>query len=140
MLHGGGLHAHTFDLTGNLLRRHARCLALDLRGHGESDWVEPSSYGSDAICDDIDAVIAALKPRRRCRGWPFAGRNGRDGVGRTAPRGAEGLGRRRRGTRNGRMRESVRSVTSSPPRRASPTSRRCETYLAAAFPEQRSAR
>src|SRR5271168_4535779 len=60
MLHGGGLHAHTFDLTGNLLRRHARCLALDLRGHGDSDWVEPSRYGSEAICDDIDAVIAAL--------------------------------------------------------------------------------
>lgn len=60
MLHGGGLHAHTFDLTGNLLRRHARCLAVDLRGHGDSDWVEPSRYGSEAICDDIDAVIAAL--------------------------------------------------------------------------------
>ncbi|GAC1399080.1 MAG: alpha/beta hydrolase [Mycobacterium sp.] len=61
MLHGGGLHAHTFDLTGNLLRCRARCLAIDLRGHGESDWVEPTSYGSDAICEDIDAVIAALK-------------------------------------------------------------------------------
>ena len=60
MLHGGGLHAHTFDLTGNLLRHRARCLALDLRGHGDSDWVEPSSYGSDAICGDIDAVVAAL--------------------------------------------------------------------------------
>ena len=60
MLHGGGLHAHTFDLAGNLLRRHARCLALDLRGHGESDWVEPNRYGSAEICDDIDAIIAAL--------------------------------------------------------------------------------
>lgn len=61
MLHGGGLHAHTFDLTANLLRCRARCLAVDLRGHGESDWVEPTGYGSDAICEDIDAVIAALK-------------------------------------------------------------------------------
>ena len=60
MLHGGGLHAHTFDLTANLLRRRARCVALDLRGHGESGWVEPSDYGSDAICQDIDAVVTAL--------------------------------------------------------------------------------
>jgi esterase len=60
MLHGGGLHAHTFDLVGNLLRRHARCIAVDLRGHGDSGWADPGAYGSEAIADDVDTVVAAL--------------------------------------------------------------------------------
>ncbi|WIM88081.1 alpha/beta hydrolase [Candidatus Mycobacterium wuenschmannii] len=61
MLHGGGLHAHTFDLVGNLVSRHARCVALDLRGHGESGWAGPGQYGASAIADDIDAVVCALQ-------------------------------------------------------------------------------
>ncbi len=60
MLHGGGLHAHTFDVLGNLLSGHARCIALDLRGHGDSGWCEPTGYGSAAIADDIDTVCEAL--------------------------------------------------------------------------------
>jgi esterase len=60
MLHGGGLHAHTFDLVGNLMRQRARCIALDLRGHGESGWAPSDEYGSESIADDIDAVVNAL--------------------------------------------------------------------------------
>jgi esterase len=58
-LHGGGLHAHTFDVVGNLLRDQARCLALDLRGHGESDW-SPGHCGSEETADDISATVAQL--------------------------------------------------------------------------------
>jgi esterase len=60
MLHGGGLHAHTFDLLGNLVRQQARCVAIDLRGHGDSGWARRGEYGSEAIADDIDAVVKAL--------------------------------------------------------------------------------
>jgi esterase len=58
-LHGGGLHAHTFDLVGNLLRDRARCVALDLRGHGESEW-SPGRYGSEETADDISAMVTQL--------------------------------------------------------------------------------
>jgi pimeloyl-ACP methyl ester carboxylesterase len=60
MLHGGGLHAHTFDLLGNLLRQRARCVALDLRGHGDSGWAESGRYGSEPIADDIEAAVSTL--------------------------------------------------------------------------------
>ncbi|MGO4443400.1 alpha/beta fold hydrolase [Mycobacterium sp. 2YAF39] len=58
-LHGGGLHAHTFDIVGNLLRHDARCIALDLRGHGESQW-SPNRYGSEETADDISSTIDQL--------------------------------------------------------------------------------
>jgi esterase len=58
-LHGGGLHAHTFDIVGNLLRDEARCVSLDLRGHGEGDW-SPGQYGSEETADDISATVAQL--------------------------------------------------------------------------------
>jgi esterase len=62
-LHGGGLHAHTFDVVGNLLRDRARCISLDLRGHGESEW-SPGEYGSEETADDICAIVAALGLKR----------------------------------------------------------------------------
>lgn len=58
-LHGGGLHAHTFDLVGNLLRHRARCISLDLRGHGESE-PSPGGYGSDETADDISSTVEQL--------------------------------------------------------------------------------
>jgi pimeloyl-ACP methyl ester carboxylesterase len=58
-LHGGGLHAHTFDLVGNLLRHHGRCIGLDLRGHGDSE-PSPAGYGSEETADDISSVVEQL--------------------------------------------------------------------------------
>jgi pimeloyl-ACP methyl ester carboxylesterase len=58
-LHGGGLHAHTFDVVGNLLRHDGRCIALDLRGHGESQW-SPGMYGSEETADDISSTVGQL--------------------------------------------------------------------------------
>lgn len=58
-LHGGGLHAHTFDVVGNLLRQHGRCIALDLRGHGESERT-PGGYGSEETADDLSAAVTRL--------------------------------------------------------------------------------
>jgi esterase len=62
-LHGGGLHAHTFGIVGNLMRDFGRCIALDLRGHGESEW-SPGRYGSEATADDISATVAKFGLKR----------------------------------------------------------------------------
>lgn len=40
LLHGGALSAHTFDLLALALGDAVRCIALDLRGHGESGWAD----------------------------------------------------------------------------------------------------
>lgn len=61
-LHGGALSAHTWDYVCLALRRDYRCLCLDLRGHGDSDWAE--SYRVEDYAADVQAVIAALGWRR----------------------------------------------------------------------------
>jgi esterase len=63
-LHGGGLHAHTFDVTALLLRPAGRLVALDLRGHGDSEWAAAAGYGSEVVASDIEAVLTALGARR----------------------------------------------------------------------------
>lgn len=59
-LHGGGLTAHTWDLPCLALRQEFRCLALDLRGHGDSEWSPGMDYGIDAHRDDVEAVVDLL--------------------------------------------------------------------------------
>ncbi|HEV8029264.1 MAG TPA: alpha/beta hydrolase [Stellaceae bacterium] len=57
-LHGGSLTAHSWDLVCLALGDRFRCVALDLRGHGESDWAEV--YTIDACIADVAAIVAAL--------------------------------------------------------------------------------
>ena len=52
-LHGGALTAHTFDLVCLEIGDGYHCVALELRGHGDSDWAEDSSIGT--LVDDIAA-------------------------------------------------------------------------------------
>jgi esterase len=56
-LHGGRLTAHTFDLVCLALRRDFHCLALDQRGHGDSEWSPALDYGPDTNARDIGAWI-----------------------------------------------------------------------------------
>lgn len=51
LLHGGALAAHTFDLLALALGDYVRCIALDLRGHGESGWAE--DYSVDRSARDV---------------------------------------------------------------------------------------
>ena len=44
-LHGGSLTAHTWDLVCVVLSRSYRCIAVDLRGHGDSEWAADLDYG-----------------------------------------------------------------------------------------------
>jgi pimeloyl-ACP methyl ester carboxylesterase len=63
-LHGGALTAHTWDLVSLALRRDFHCLALDLRGHGDSEWSPTLDYGPDAHARDIGGVIEQLGLRK----------------------------------------------------------------------------
>lgn len=61
LLHGGALSARTWDYMASSLRRTHRALAVDLRGHGESDWAE--DYSVDAMTGDVEAVAMRLALR-----------------------------------------------------------------------------
>jgi pimeloyl-ACP methyl ester carboxylesterase len=60
-LHGGALTAHTWDLVCLALCGKFRCVALDLRGHGDSAWADDYTIGSHVA--DVSAVVAHF-------GWP----------------------------------------------------------------------
>ena len=63
-LHGGGLTAHTWDVVCLALRKDYRCLALDQRGHGDSDWSDDLDYGIEAYAADIAALADELELER----------------------------------------------------------------------------
>jgi esterase len=59
MLHGFTGHAHTWDRTAAGLSEQYRVLALDQRGHGESDWAP--IYGSRPMVEDVLRFFDALQ-------------------------------------------------------------------------------
>ena len=62
LAHGGGQTRHAWDRTMRKLCAHGyRAIALDLRGHGDSDWSEDGRYELDAFADDLIAVARHLR-------------------------------------------------------------------------------
>lgn len=59
-IHGGGLTAHTYDLVCLSLCARYQCLALDLRGHGDSEWSPTMDYSPKANARDLAAFADAL--------------------------------------------------------------------------------
>lgn len=59
-LHGGSAHAHWWDFTLPHLSQRFHCVALDLRGHGQSDRAPDGNYGLAAHAADVAAVVAGL--------------------------------------------------------------------------------
>jgi len=59
-LHGGCLTAHSWDLVCLALRGDFHCLAVDQRGHGDSEWSPILDYGPDAHVRDIRGLIEQL--------------------------------------------------------------------------------
>ncbi len=71
-LHGGRLTAQTWDYVCLGLRGRVRAIALDLRGHGDSDRSE--DYTFDSHVADIGAVLDALAwPRAHLVGMSYGG-------------------------------------------------------------------
>lgn len=62
LVHGNGAHARWWDPVVPWLVPGWRVVALDLRGHGESDWAEPPRYRLMDYVDDVIAVLDALAP------------------------------------------------------------------------------
>jgi pimeloyl-ACP methyl ester carboxylesterase len=60
LLHGGHQSAHSWDLVSLYLAQHYRVLALDQRGHGDSEWPRDADYTNDAMALDAEAFIGAL--------------------------------------------------------------------------------
>jgi esterase len=59
-LHGGALTAHTWDVVCLALRGDYHCVALDQRGHGDSEWSPIVDYSAEAHARDIHGVLDAL--------------------------------------------------------------------------------
>src|SRR5438128_1034570 len=59
-LHGGALTAHTWDLCCLALRDEFHCIALDQRGHGDSDWAPDADYSIAAQREDIKGFADKL--------------------------------------------------------------------------------
>lgn len=61
LLHGGAQNAHTWD-TVALALRPSSILAIDLAGHGHSDWRTDGAYGPENNAEDAAAMIDAFAP------------------------------------------------------------------------------
>ena len=59
MLHGGNQSAHSWDLVSLHLADRFRIIALDQRGHGDSEWARDAAYGPDEMARDALALLAA---------------------------------------------------------------------------------
>jgi pimeloyl-ACP methyl ester carboxylesterase len=59
-VHGGAQNAHTWDTVALALGRPA--LAIDLPGHGHSQWRNDHAYTPQNLADDIAVVVADLAP------------------------------------------------------------------------------
>ena len=60
LLHGGSAHAHWWDFFVTPFTAAYRVLALDLRGHGDSQWAEPPAYEIAAYAADVSGFIDTL--------------------------------------------------------------------------------
>ena len=76
LLHGGHQSAHSWDLVSLHLAQRFRVLALDQRGHGDSEWARDVSYTNHEMSLDAEAFIAALGVERPILvGHSMGGRN-----------------------------------------------------------------
>ena len=62
--HGGGQTRHAWKGAGETLGAAGyHAVALDARGHGDSEWAPSGRYGQDIMVQDLKAVVAQLGER-----------------------------------------------------------------------------
>jgi pimeloyl-ACP methyl ester carboxylesterase len=61
LLHGGAQNSHTWDTVALALDR--PLIAIDLAGHGHSDWREDHHYSPASLADDVAVAAGELAPR-----------------------------------------------------------------------------
>jgi pimeloyl-ACP methyl ester carboxylesterase len=57
LVHGNRDHCHNWDWVAQSLRDEYHIIALDFRGHGDSEWVQGSSYGHSEYIYDLAQLI-----------------------------------------------------------------------------------
>ena len=76
LLHGGHQSAHSWDLVSLHLARKYRVLALDQRGHGDSEWARDVEYSNREMALDALAFMDAMALERPILiGHSMGGRN-----------------------------------------------------------------
>ena len=76
MLHGISQQAHSWDFISLPLSVDYHVLALDQRGHGDTDWSPDGDYSTDIYVKDVDGFINALGLRNfHLMGHSMGGRN-----------------------------------------------------------------
>ena len=60
LVHGGRDHARSWDWTAEQLCEHYHVVAMDHRGHGDSDWVSDGNYRSNDMVYDLAQLIHQL--------------------------------------------------------------------------------
>jgi len=60
LLHGFGNESHIWDDFAPAVAPHYHTLAMDHRGHGDSDWDPKARYAHEHMVADVEAVTAAL--------------------------------------------------------------------------------
>lgn len=64
LLHGGGQTCRTWDVVCHVLADRYRCIALDQRGHGDSEWSYEGDYRVESHAADIIGTLDALEIER----------------------------------------------------------------------------
>lgn len=64
LLHGGSAHARWWDFVVPHLGADRRALALDFRGHGDSEWAAAGAYAISDYAADVRALIEAFDLQR----------------------------------------------------------------------------
>lgn len=76
LLHGGHQSAHSWDLVSLHLAQRYHVLALDQRGHGDSEWSRDVGYTNHEMSLDAEAFIGAMGlDRPILMGHSMGGRN-----------------------------------------------------------------
>jgi len=60
MLHGFGVSGHMFDEFAERMQDRYHLIAVDQRGHGDSEWSAEGDYSREAFVRDIEGLQAAL--------------------------------------------------------------------------------
>ena len=60
MLHGNSQQAHSWDFASLPLSEHYRVIALDQRGHGDSDWAPDGDYSLEAQVGDLAGFVEVM--------------------------------------------------------------------------------
>ncbi|SOD82236.1 alpha/beta fold hydrolase [Spirosoma fluviale] len=74
LLHGGGQTRHSWGDTANVLANAGwYAIALDARGHGDSDWSDKAHYSIDYLANDLRKICATFDQKPALVGASMGG-------------------------------------------------------------------